>query len=156
ISVSIIPLMIRAAPRLGLVDRPDPRKVHHVPMPRVGGLGIAIGALPLILWTPIDSAIVAYLFGALVLVIFGLIDDAGELGPTVKFLGQFIAVLPTVFFADIYIAHIPFLGIESIPDWFGRLFTVFALVGVANAVAVSDGLDGLTGGLSLLSLATIA
>ena len=45
ISAAIIPLMIRWAPRLGMVDIPDPRKVHTLPIPRVGGIGIVIGAL---------------------------------------------------------------------------------------------------------------
>ena len=56
ISVAIIPVMIRVAPRLGMVDMPDPRKVHAMPVPRVGGIGIVLGALiPLLLWMPLDD-----------------------------------------------------------------------------------------------------
>jgi UDP-GlcNAc:undecaprenyl-phosphate/decaprenyl-phosphate GlcNAc-1-phosphate transferase len=56
ISAAAIPLMIRLAPRLGMVDVPDPRKVHTIPIPRVGGVGIVIGALiPVRACTPICS-----------------------------------------------------------------------------------------------------
>ena len=44
ISVALIPPLIRIAPRIGLVDRPDPRKVHQRTMPRLGGIAIVCGA----------------------------------------------------------------------------------------------------------------
>lgn len=157
ISVALIPVMIRVAPRLGLVDRPDARKVHRTPIPRVGGVGIAIGVLvPLILWMPLDPELASYLFGAFVLLLFGLWDDAKQLGPRVKFVGQLLAVLPVVYLADIHIDQLPLFEPGAVPDWFTKPFTVFALVGVINAVNTSDGLDGLAGGLSMLSLAAIA
>ena len=88
----IIPIMIRLAPRIGLVDYPDSRKVHAVPIPRVGGLGIIGGALAaMLLWMPFDQAVIAYLSGSVVLLVFGAWDDSCELGHYVKFIGQFIA-----------------------------------------------------------------
>ncbi|BAU48026.1 glycosyl transferase [Sulfurifustis variabilis] len=157
ISVSIIPLMIRLAPRLGLVDRPDARKVHCQPIPRAGGAGIVLGALiPLALWLPIDPLLLAYLWGSLTLLAFGLWDDAVELGHYTKFLGQFVAVLPVVYYADLHVYCLPFSGLEALPDAITKPFTVFAIVGMINALNHSDGLDGLAGGLSVLSLAAIA
>jgi UDP-GlcNAc:undecaprenyl-phosphate/decaprenyl-phosphate GlcNAc-1-phosphate transferase len=51
VSMAVIPLMVRLAPRLGMIDKPDPRKVHTVPVPRVGGVGIVAGSLlPISLW----------------------------------------------------------------------------------------------------------
>lgn len=157
ISIALIPVMIRLAPRLGLVDRPDARKVHRIPIPRVGGVGIVVGAIvPLALWMPIDAELAAYLFGGIVLLVFGLWDDAKELGPRVKFVGQFLAVLPVVYYADISIHQLPLFDSGAVPEWFTKPFTVFAIVGVINAVNTSDGLDGLAGGLSMLSLAALA
>ena len=78
ISAAIIPLMIRWAPRLGMVDIPDPRKVHTSPIPRVGGIGIVIGAIiPVFLWVPLDASLHAYLFGSLVLLAFGVAGAVG-------------------------------------------------------------------------------
>ena len=149
--------MIRLAPRLGMVDLPDPRKVHAEPVPRVGGVGIVLGALiPLLLWLPLDHSMRAYVFGTLVLFGFGAWDDSHELGHYVKFIGQFVAVMTVVYYGDVYVRQLPFTGIESIPDSVGKPFTVFAMVGMINAINHSDGLDGLAGGLSVLSLSSIA
>jgi UDP-GlcNAc:undecaprenyl-phosphate GlcNAc-1-phosphate transferase len=157
ISVAIIPVMIRLAPRLGMVDMPDPRKVHAAPIPRVGGVGIVLGALiPLLLWMPYDESMLAYVFGSLVLFWFGAWDDSHELGHYVKFIGQFIAVLTVVYYGDVYVQQLPFIDMESVPDSVAKPFTVFAMVGMINAINHSDGLDGLAGGLSVLSLSSIA
>ena len=88
--------------------------------------------------------------------IFGVWDDIKELGHYVKFVGQFIAVLLVVYHGDLYISHLPFMGLEPVNETFGRIFTVVAMVGVINAINHSDGLDGLAGGESLLSLGAIA
>lgn len=156
ISMAIIPLMVRLAPRLGMIDRPDPRKVHTTPIPRVGGVGIVLGALvPIAMWLSLDALSGAYLFGALVLLVFGVWDDVCELGHYVKFIGQFIAVMAVVYYGDLYVTHLPFMGLEPIPESIGRPFTVFAMMGMINAINHSDGLDGLAGGISLLSLSSM-
>lgn len=156
VSMTLIPIMARLAPKLGMIDRPDPRKVHAKPIPRAGGVGIVLGALaPLVLWLPLDALSGAYLFGALVLLAFGVWDDIQELGHYVKFIGQFIAVIVVVFYGDLYVTHLPFVNGE-LPEYTGKVFTVFAMVGMINAVNHSDGLDGLAGGMSLLSLSAMA
>jgi UDP-GlcNAc:undecaprenyl-phosphate GlcNAc-1-phosphate transferase len=149
-------LMIRLAPRLGMVDLPDPRKVHVAPIPRVGGLGIAVGTLvAMLLFVPIDGLVAWYLFGAAVLLVFGAADDSMELGHWVKFVGQFIAVIPIVHFGDLWVTTLPVFDIALSP-WIGKPFTVIAIVGVINAINHSDGLDGLASGEALMSFAAIA
>ena len=157
ISMAVIPVMVRLAPRLGMLDTPDPRKVHAVPIPRVGGVGIVLGTLlPVILLLTLDQSLKAYIFGALVLFGFGVMDDSRELGHYVKFIGQFIAVIAVVYYGDVFVTHLPFMGGEQVSATVGRPFTVFAMVGMINAINHSDGLDGLAGGESMLSLAGIA
>ena len=156
ISMAVIPVMIRLAPRIGMVDQPDPRKVHAVPIARTGGIGIVLGALvPIALWLPLSDLQYAYLFGSLVLLAFGAWDDACELGHYVKFVGQFLAVIVVVYYGDLYVTHLPLLDAE-LDAAIGKPFTVFAMVGVINALNHSDGLDGLAGGMTLLSLSAIA
>ena len=157
ISMALIPLMIRWAPALGMLDKPDPRKVHTTPIPRVGGVGIVLGALvPLWIWLPLNDLAMSFLMGSVVLLVFGIWDDIKELGHYVKFVGQFIAVLLVVYHGNLYITQLPFLESVDINETFGRVFTVIAMVGVINAINHSDGLDGLAGGESLLSLGGIA
>jgi UDP-GlcNAc:undecaprenyl-phosphate/decaprenyl-phosphate GlcNAc-1-phosphate transferase len=156
ISMALIPLMIRFAPALGMIDKPDPRKVHSKPIPRVGGVGIVLGALaPLLIWLPMNDLTISYLLGSLILLMFGLWDDARELGHARKFVGQFAAVVLVVYYGGLFVSILPFQGMEPINETLGQLFTVFALVGMINAINHSDGLDGLAGGESVMSLAAI-
>jgi UDP-GlcNAc:undecaprenyl-phosphate GlcNAc-1-phosphate transferase len=139
-----------------MMDKPSKRKVHQVPVPRVGGWGIVLGALlPLFILLPSDKVFHAYLLGALVLIIFGIWDDCREIGHYTKFVGQLMAVIPMVIYADLYVSSLPFLGLDSLPRGVAMVFTVFALIGVINALNHSDGLDGLAAGESLLSLGAI-
>jgi len=156
VSMALIPLMIRLAPALGMMDKPDPRKVHTVPIPRVGGIGIVIGALiPMVIWLPWNNLTISYLMGSVVLLVFGIWDDVRELGHYVKFIGQFIAVLAVVFHGDLYVTHLPFMGMDPIDEITGRFVAVIGMIGIINAINHSDGLDGLAGGESLLSLGAI-
>lgn len=155
ISMAVIPVMIRLAPFLGMIDQPSSRKVHSVPVSRVGGLGIVIGAMiPLVLWLEPDRLLQSYIFGSLVLLAFGAMDDARDLGHYVKFIGQTIAVVAVVYYGDLYVANFPLMA-DPMPPELGKPFTVFAMVGVINAINHSDGLDGLAGGEALLSLIVI-
>ena len=157
ISMMLIPIMVRFAPRLGLMDRPNVRKVHADPIPRVGGIGIVVGALVVILvLLPLDGMTQAYVLGALVLFVFGVWDDSSEIGHYPKFLGQFVAVAIVVFYGGIYIISFPFVPGGEISATFGIPFTLLALIGMINAINHSDGLDGLAGGESLFSLGAIA
>ena len=157
VAMAIIPVLIRYASALGMMDEPDPRKVHAVPVPRVGGVGIVLGALiALAFWLPWNEVMLSYLAGSVVLLVFGVWDDVKELGHYVKFVGQFLSVSLVVYYGGLHVTHLPLLGLEPLNDTFGQLFTIIAMVGVINAINHSDGLDGLAGGESLLSLGGIA
>ena len=154
LSAALIPPATRLASRLGMLDHPTNRKVHLVPIPRTGGWGIAVGALvPFLYSLSVDPLLLSYFIGALVLLGFGLWDDAANLNHRIKFIGQIAAAAGVVFWGDLYVTRIPFMG--AMPELYARPFSVFALVGVINAVNHSDGLDGLAGGECLLSLAAI-
>lgn len=132
---------------LGMMDKPDPRKVHALPIPRVGGVGIVIGLMiPVAFWLSATPFVISFLVGCLVLLVFGSWDDSVDLGPIVKFVGQFVAAAVVVYYGEVYVSHFPFTEAGSIPAGFGKAFTVFAIVGMINALNLSDGLDGLAGG----------
>lgn len=155
-SFAIVPLMMRIAPRFGLVDQPADRKVHSYPIPRVGGWGIAAGVIAAILvWSPVDELALSYIWGIVVLFVFGAWDDREELGHYAKFIGQAVAVLPMVVVAGLYVTRFPFLDSALVPVGAAMAFTAVALIGMTNAVNHSDGLDGLAGGEAILSLVAI-
>ncbi|HEX4647999.1 MAG TPA: MraY family glycosyltransferase [Steroidobacteraceae bacterium] len=156
VSMLVIPVVRRWAPRLGLVDMPDERKVHTVPIPRVGGWGITLGALlPIALVHVADPLVQSFLIGCLILFAFGVWDDARSIGHWAKFAGQLAAAGTVVYYGDLWVSHVPFID-NAIPAAIGKPFTLFALVGAINAVNHSDGLDGLAAGESILSLTALA
>jgi UDP-GlcNAc:undecaprenyl-phosphate GlcNAc-1-phosphate transferase len=156
VSMLVIPIVRRFAPRLGLVDMPDPRKVHSVPIPRVGGWGITLGTLvPLALVFTPDPLLRSFFLGWSILFCFGVWDDARTIGHWPKFAGQIAAVGLVVFYGDLWVSRIPFFD-ATLPPLLGRPLTMFALIGVINAINHSDGLDGLAGGESILSLTALA
>lgn len=152
ITVSLIPAMTKLATSLKAVDFPNPRKVHTQPIPRIGGLAMAIGIfIPVVLWARSDDFVRAYLAGGGVLVIFGLADDMKGLGYKAKFTGQLLAALIAVFYGGVRIESLGALLPESVlPEWFVISLSLVAIVGVTNAINLADGLDGLAGGISLL------
>jgi UDP-GlcNAc:undecaprenyl-phosphate/decaprenyl-phosphate GlcNAc-1-phosphate transferase len=156
VSMLVIPLIRRFAPRLGLVDMPDPRKVHTVPIPRVGGWGITLGTLvPIVLVFRPDPLLQSFLIGWSILFVFGVWDDAKTIGHWPKFVGQLAAVAIVVYYGDLWVSRVPFLDMALLPQ-LGKPLTMFALIGVINAINHSDGLDGLAGGESILSLIALA
>lgn len=157
ISMVVIPLMMRLAPAVGMIDTPDARKVHTMPIPRVGGLGIVLGALvPMLVWLPFTDLTISIILGTTILLVFGTWDDIVELGHYMKFIGQFLAAVCVVYYGDLYVSTFPLNNYEAIPEFLGKPFTVVAIVGMINAINHSDGLDGLAGGESLISLGVIA
>ncbi len=157
ISLAVIPIMVRLAPKLGMMDNPDEdRKVHATPIPRVGGWGIIIGALiPVLTLANLNQTVICYLFGCIVLLVFGAMDDKREMGHYTKFIGQIIAVIPMIFWGGLHVTKLPFISFDF-PAWFLQGFTLVAMIGVINAINHSDGLDGLAGGETLISLGAIA
>ena len=90
----------------------------------------------------------AYLIGASIIVLVGLLDDIKGIDYRAKFAGQIAAALILIFVGGIKITTLGTLLPESVvlPDWFAIPFTLLVIVGVTNAINLADGLDGLAGG----------
>ncbi len=159
ITISVIPVMKSWAVKLNVVDIPNERKVHMKPMPKIGGLAMALGAaIPVLFtieWTQLTRSI---MLGAGVIVIFGFIDDLKNLSYKKKFLAQIAAASLVVFQGGVLITSFGMLlpaGV-IIPAIIATPLTIIVIVGVTNAINLSDGLDGLAGGISLLTFLCIA
>jgi UDP-GlcNAc:undecaprenyl-phosphate/decaprenyl-phosphate GlcNAc-1-phosphate transferase len=168
VSLAITPLVRLYAERHGLLDQPDAeRKIHQVPVPRLGGVaialafGVAIG-FAAIATTDLNAVgqlrpnrAPAILVGAGLLVIVGLVDDVRGMRPMVKLLWQVIAaVLAFALGLRIEDLVLPWGTVE-----FGLLalpLTVGWIVLIINAINLIDGLDGLAVGVVLTSLGAFA
>ena len=148
---------MRSAERWQFIDLPNERKVHQEAIPRVGGIAMGTGVvISMLLWLSMQKVVVALLLGLVVILIFGVWDDRKDLNYKIKFLGQFIAVGVVIVMGGVKIAVLPFLGIEPVTDYIAIPLTIFFMLGVTNAINLSDGLDGLAGGSTLIILGVLA
>src|ERR1019366_2819356 len=149
--------------RLGWVDKPDLRKVHRGPIPRVGGIAILFGyaaALALVRFSPLwasysvtwsSLSVRALLPAVFVAFATGLLDDIFGLKPWMNLLGQILAA------ALVCNAHVRIHGIggySAAGTWWQVPLTILWLVGCANGFNLIDGLDGLATGVGLFATAT--
>jgi UDP-GlcNAc:undecaprenyl-phosphate GlcNAc-1-phosphate transferase len=151
----LIPPLIQFAARLGFVDIPDARKVHTGAIPRIGGVAMIVGTLlATLLWLELSRQTLAILAGISIIAVFGIWDDRANLNYRLKLFGQLIAACVVVFYGEVLIERTPF-STGLLPIYLSAPITIFVLLGVTNAINLSDGLDGLAGGVSLLSFMAI-
>jgi UDP-GlcNAc:undecaprenyl-phosphate/decaprenyl-phosphate GlcNAc-1-phosphate transferase len=156
ITLCLIPPLIHIAPRWQFVDTPDPRKVHKNIIPRIGGIAIVVGALiPMLIWLPGNAQTYYLLLAIAVLLFFGAWDDRKDLDFRIKLVGQILAATIVVVLADVRIRWLPFIGEQELQPAIAICFSIFALVGITNALNLVDGLDGLAGGTTLLGFALV-
>ena len=157
LTVLLVPVAMRFATSLGLVDRPDAdRKMHRKAIPRCGGLAMVAAAIvPLIMWLPLDRDSVSLLLAILVIAFFGVWDDRVDLDYRIKLFGQSLAII-IVMSGGTILWHLPLFGLEPVPAYLAYPVTFLFLLGVTNAVNLADGLDGLAGGCALLTLGMTA
>ncbi|MBI4785759.1 MAG: undecaprenyl/decaprenyl-phosphate alpha-N-acetylglucosaminyl 1-phosphate transferase [Chloroflexi bacterium] len=156
VALGITPLAARLAPRLGTMDQPAARRIHHVPMPRFGGLPLFVAFFAAVAVSLVYPRSDQYellrlggLFGGAVVLFFvGAYDDHRELKALPQLLAQIIAASMAVG-AGVLIREVnsPLGGLLKFETWFAVLFTVFWIVGMANTVNWLDGIDGLAGGV---------
>ena len=114
---------------------------------------MAIGVLaPVALVADGGRFVNSVLIGAGVIVLFGLVDDLKTLGWKVKFAGQIAAALIVILYGKLNICYLGSCLPDGVrlPELLALPLTLVAIVGVTNAINLSDGLDGLAGGTSLL------
>lgn len=158
VTMAWLPVFGRVAMKWGIIDRPGTRKVHAIPIPRIGGLAMVIGVLVAsIIVIPLEDPGARYfLIAAVVLAAFGAADDRFDLDYRIKLLGQLVAVLIVVLAGNTQIHWITLDERLLLPEWISIPLTVIFLVGITNAINLADGLDGLAGGTTFLCLGALA
>lgn len=159
VTLVLTPLVKKLAVRVGAVDKPDARKVHHGLVPRLGGLAIYAGFMVSALTTigaPYDLK--GIMAGATLLIIVGIADDIVSLPAKVKLVGQILsAVIPVCFFnIRINWLDLPYIGMIYLPLVISVLLTIFWIVGFINTINLIDGLDGLAAGIATIASFAIA
>lgn len=162
------PVVIWLAYRLGVLDRGSVRAVHKKPIPRIGGVAIFLAAMCMIVSVLfIDSVIgeefrgvrrplVTLLEAATFVFLVGFLDDLHGLPARVKLVAEIVAA-GVLCHVGIRINALQITN-GYVLD-FGSLtcpLTILWIVGITNAVNLSDGLDGLAAGISAIACAVIA
>lgn len=154
ISFAATPVVIGIAKKIKAIDVPkDERRVHKKPIPLIGGLAIFYGFLISVLcFCVIDEAVAGIILGAIVIVITGVIDDKYNLPAKAKLLMQIVsAIIVVAFGVEMKYIENPFTGSYITLGWLSLPITVIWIVGVTNAINLTDGLDGLAAGISTIA-----
>ena len=160
LTLILVPLVRRLNIKLGMIDKPDARRINIVPIPRGGGLALILGVLisysifvlvfeknPFVARDLSDLIFWKYAILALAIGAIGYIDDAFGMKPKIKLLGQIIVAFLTWWWADLGFYRLW----PSIPEFLDCFITVFWIVGAINAFNLIDGLDGLASGLAFIA-----
>jgi UDP-GlcNAc:undecaprenyl-phosphate GlcNAc-1-phosphate transferase len=162
------PLAAAWGRRLGIVDKPGPRRWHKGAIPRTGGLALYVafmGAALLAQWLPVPrqdpkelTRFLGIAVGTTFLFVFGYIDDRFELRPGPQYLAQAISGLIAIA-CVVFIERVmnPFTNeLTLFPYFFVVVFTLIWIMGMINTINFLDGLDGLAAGVGAIVSAVLA
>lgn len=154
--ILLAPAMILLCRQIGWLDRPGERKRHEGAVPLAGGLLIAASVfVALMIVRPGAVHAVHFWAGAGMIAVVGFIDDRFPLRARYRFFAQCAATMVFLQTGDVMLPDLdgvfgPFplpIGFLAIP------LTIVGIVGVTNAINLSDGLDGLAAGLAAIAAA---
>ena len=154
------PKILKIAILKNLVDNPDARKLQRNPVPVMGGLAVFFGIIiglcssQTIFGSSFEDVSDAFLLvsAMLIMLYVGTIDDILDLTPTVRFIIEILIVLWLMYVNKTSINDFWGLwGIEEIPLWFSWPLTIFAAVGIINAINLIDGVNGLSSGFCFMA-----
>jgi UDP-N-acetylmuramyl pentapeptide phosphotransferase/UDP-N-acetylglucosamine-1-phosphate transferase len=149
------PIVLLAARRGGLLDRPNQRSLHHSTTPRGGGLAILAGIAAALALRRGDWAetppVMALLAGAAMVALVGLLDDRFRLGILPRLVCQLAAALVLVSSTG-GLARLPLPPPLDLPlGALGGALAVLWVVAVVNFVNFMDGIDGLASAQGLVT-----
>lgn len=162
-AVILVPLVKKLAPSLGMVDEPDERRIHKIPIPRCGGIAVFIAthlALLVVYFGPWQhlgghtqfKEWILILAGSAILLLIGIFDDIFDMKSWFKLFGQ-LGVAYLMYLGGFSFEG--FLGIE-LPWYINMGATLFWFALLINAFNLIDGMDGACAGLGMIASAGLA
>ena len=158
VSFLSMPLLRWLSFRWGVVVNPDERRVHTRPTALLGGAGILGGFLAgmLAAWSNDDFSAVfrtitpalGVTLAAIAMYLVGQLDDLRDVSPPAKLAGMVLSgSILSLAGVTILFFRVPFFGLFSLSPDLSAFITVVWVVGMANAINLIDGLDGLAAGI---------
>lgn len=157
VSILLVPIAKKTANHVGAIDIPNERKVHKVPIARLGGLAIFVSFLfGYILYGEITTQMISILIGSFIIFLVGVFDDIKPIAAKYKFLVQLVAASIVVIYGQVYFNEITFIWIDlKLSLVTSYIFSILFIVAISNAINLIDGLDGLSSGISSIYFLTI-
>ena len=157
-SLILVPIVKKIAIHINAMDEPNERKIHKVPMPRLGGLAIFLAfLLGYMLYGEISTQMLSILIGSFLLIFVGIVDDIHSVKARYKLIVQIVAAAIVVLYGDLSFTELSVFGYNIyFNDFFGALLSILFIVAITNAINLIDGLDGLAAGISSIYFLTIA
>ena len=146
LAIGATPLVRRVALRLGVIDRPNARKIHVNPIPLLGGVAIYVAFIVALLLFGNRfrvNELVGILVGATLVSFLGAWDDRRGLSPLLKLVGQFLAASILVI-SGVRIGTFPWEVVNIV-------LTLGWVVVITNAMNLLDNMDGLSGGVGAIA-----
>lgn len=157
----VYPMILKIAKERNLTDKPDERKLQKAPVPVLGGVAVTFGifvgiqaglVFSMVMGLSYSLPTFSIMASILIMLYVGAIDDTIGLSPRTRFIYEIVVVLGLIYGTDACIDSMHgVLGIGSFSWWVAVPFTVFACVGVINAVNMIDGVNGLSSSLCILN-----
>jgi UDP-GlcNAc:undecaprenyl-phosphate/decaprenyl-phosphate GlcNAc-1-phosphate transferase len=172
LTAGAVKFALRSSLRQFFIDRPDSRKLHQSPIPRMGGLCIIVSAMVVItFWNkvflhsglgvetlPFLALPIYYAVALSAVAIFclGFFDDSSFARVRIrhKLAVEFGLATVIVLLFKIPWVHAMILSVP-IPAWIVVPLSILWLVGLMNAFNIIDGVDGLAGGIAIISLVAL-
>ena len=156
-SLILVPICKKIAFHIGAIDYPNKRRLNKVPMPTIGGLGVFFSFLiGYMLFGRGTTEMISILIASFIIIMVGLIDDIKPISAKYQLLGQIVAALIIILYGKITIDEVTILGAHLVfPAPLNYLITLIFMVGIINAIDLSDGMDGLSSGISIIYFLTI-
>lgn len=149
-----IPSIILVSKKKRLFDEPGKRRAHVVSTPSLGGIAIYAGVVfSVIMWTPFSFFVdLQYILAAYILIfLIGAKDDIVPMDAWKKLVGELLAALILVFKSNVKIDNFyGIFGVYELPDYAAIPLTIFVILLIINAFNLIDGINGLSGSISLL------
>lgn len=160
VTTIVFPFVLRYARRHKIVDNPDVRKLHRLPVPVMGGVAVYAGILAgcLAMFFLVSGASISWSIMAMtVMLVLGVWDDIKNLPAVFRLIVQFGIVGAYIEFTGHYISNFYGLfGIHEISFWVGIPLSLVAGVGTINAINMIDGVDGYSSGYGIMACASFA
>lgn len=149
----------KLAKKIGLVDKPNERKLHVGQVPLIGGISIFTAImLNICLVFDVTSSVMLYMVCSTVLIVLGALDDRFDLSFKSRLLVQAVISMAMILIGYKSLYYLGFIaGDEALilPTFVSYVVTIFAVIGAINAFNMVDGIDGLLGGLALVTFAAL-